>query len=164
MPRTPLQFQQMKDERKLSFLESALPLFAVHGKDISMDLICQKAKCSHGLAYHYFKNTEQIYNELLTSETYKDLLNKLSNVDVSTNAYAQIENKVRILLSLVNESKALVSFALIIISQEDKKSFFITFSKLVAQGQKEGTVTGGNPSDIVSTFFLLLKDDTHKIY
>ena len=50
----------MKDERKLSILESALPLFAIYGKnDVSIDMICNKAKCSHGLVYHYFKNVEQ---------------------------------------------------------------------------------------------------------
>ena len=84
MPRTPLQFQQMKDERKLSILESALPLFATNGKDsVSIDMICQKAKCSHGLAYHYFKNSEQIYSELLSSSTYKDLFSKLNVFDLS---------------------------------------------------------------------------------
>ena len=157
MPRTPLQFQQMKDERKLSILESALPLFAIHGKDVSIDMICLKAKCSHGLAYHYFKNSEQIYNERLTSETYKNLFNELTNVDLSTDAYSQIGKLVKKLVGLTSESKMIVAFALIIISQEDKKSLYSLFTKLVAQGQKEGTVTGGNPTDIVSACFLLQK-------
>lgn len=157
MPRTPLQFQQMKDERKLSILESALPLFAIHGKDVSIDMICQKAKCSHGLAYHYFKNSDQIYNELLTSNTYKDLFNGLITLDTSLDVYSQIERLVKKLVGLASESKTVVSFALIIVSQEDKKSLYSLFTKIVAQGQKEGTVTGGNPSDIVSTFFFFLK-------
>ena len=77
----------MKDERKLSILESALPLFAIHGKDISIDMICQKAKCSHGLAYHYFKNVDQIYNELLSSETYKSLYSSLDIFDLTKDVF-----------------------------------------------------------------------------
>ena len=158
MPRTPLQFKQMKDERKLSILESALPLFAIHGKDgVSIDMICQKAKCSHGLVYHYFKNVLQVYDELLKSETYEALNTSLSEIDSSKEAYPQIVNKVDKLLSIIDESNILISFSLIIISDESKKSFYSSFAKLVTQGQKEKTVTGGKPEDIVQTFFLLLK-------
>ena len=157
MPRTPLQFQQMKDERKLSILESALPLFAVHGTNIPIDMICQKAKCSHGLAYHYFKNVDQIYSELLRSETYKNLFSDLNNFSLEKEAYPQIVEVVKKFLNIVNESKTVISFALIIASDTDKKSFATNLAKLVANGQKEGTVTGGNPSDIVGTFILLIK-------
>ena len=157
MPRTPLQFQQMKDERKLSILESALPLFAIHGKDISIDMICQKAKCSHGLAYHYFKNVDQIYNELLSSETYKNLYSLLDNFDLDKDVFSQIVETVKKLLSIVKEPRIAVSFAKIIISDESKNSFYSHFVKLVGQGQKEGVVTGGNPTDIVGTFIFTLK-------
>ena len=57
MPRRPEQFDQLKDERKASILKHALPLFALKPqKDITIDLISQSAKCSHGLVYHYFKS------------------------------------------------------------------------------------------------------------
>ena len=158
MPRTPLQFKQMKDERKLSLLESALPLFAIHGKDgVSIDMICQKAKCSHGLVYHYFKNVSQVFDELLKSQTYQVLNDDLCNINPNDDAYTQIVSKVEKLLQVVDESNIIISFALIIISDESKKSFYSVFSKLVLQGQKEKTITGGKPEDIVSVFFLSLK-------
>lgn len=156
MPRRPLQYKQIKDERKFSILESALPLFAIYNKDVSIDMICQKAKCSHGLVYHYFKNADQIYNELLKSDTYNDLLNSLL-INPDEEAYPQITNLVRQLLDIINDSKVTISFALIIIANKDKKSFYDNFCKLVQKGQKEGAVTGGVPSDIVSTFFLTLR-------
>ena len=157
MPRTPLQFQQMKDERKLSILESALPLFAIHGKDTTIDMICQKAKCSHGLAYHYFKNVDQIYNELLSSETYKTVLNRLNVFDENFDTYSQISSVSKTLVDFVKEPRFVVAFAQIIISDESKNSFYSRFVKLVTQGQKEGCVTGGNSTDIVGTFFNTLK-------
>ena len=157
MPRTPLQFKQMKDERKLSILECSLPLFAIHGvSNVSIDMICNKAKCSHGLVYHYFKNVEQIYQELLSSETFLNL-NKEFEINLNDEAYPQIEKIVKKFLSLINESKELVSFALILISNEEKKSFYQAFVKLVGNGQKENSVTGGKPEDIASTFFFTLK-------
>lgn len=158
MPRTPLQFQQMKDERKLSILESALPLFAINGKDgVSVDMICQKAKCSHGLAYHYFKNSDQIYSELLSSNTYKNLFSNLNLFDLSKDSYFQLVALTNKLVELVNESKTILAFGLIILSSEDKGSLRISVTKLISQGQKEGTITGGTPSDITNTLFLFFK-------
>lgn len=157
MPRTPLQFKQMKDERKLSILECSLPLFAIHGvSNVSIDMICNKAKCSHGLVYHYFKNVEQIYRELLASETYLNLLKEFE-INLEDEAYPQIEKIVYKFLSLINEGKEIISFALILISNEERKSFYSSFVKLVGNGQKEKTITGGKPEDIVSTFFFTLK-------
>lgn len=158
MPRTPLQFQQMKDERKLSILESALPLFAINGKDgVSIDMICQKAKCSHGLAYHYFKNSDQIYSELLSSNTYKNLFSNLNLFDLSKDSYFQLVALTNKLVELVNESKTILAFGLVILSSEDKGSLRSNVTKLISQGQKEGTITGGTPSDITNTLFLFFK-------
>lgn len=158
MPRTPLQFQQMKDERKLSILESALPLFAIYGKnDVSIDMICQKAKCSHGLAYHYFKNVDQIYNELLSSETYKSLLKSLDSFNNEKDIYSQIVELTDKLLKLTKESRFAIAFALILISDSSKKSFYSNVVKLISDGQKEGLITGGKPVDIVDTYFLVFK-------
>ena len=158
MPRTPLQFQQMKDERKLSILENALPLFAVRGKDnVSIDMICQKAKCSHGLIYHYFKNVDQIYQELLTSSTYKNMAEALNKIDVENDSYSQFERLTKKLQEIAKDSRFAVCFALIIISDDSKKSLYSNLLKLVSKGQKEGTITGGNPTDIIDTYFLVFK-------
>ena len=158
MPRTPIQFQQMKDERKLSILENALPLFALNGKDgVSIDMICQRSKCSHGLIYHYFKNTEQIYQELLTSSTYKSLYESLVSISVEENTYSVFEKLTKQLQDLIKESRFAVCFALIIVSDDGKKSLYSSLLKLISKGQKEGVVTGGNPVDILDTYFLVFK-------
>lgn len=158
MPRTPLQFQQMKDERKLSILESALPLFAINGKnDVSIDMICQKAKCSHGLAYHYFKNVEQIYLELTSSDNYKNLKDSLDCFDYEKDVYSQIYELSKKLVEITKEPRFTVSFALIIISDDSKKTFYSNLIKLVQIGQKDGVVVAGKPADIVDAFLLIFK-------
>ena len=155
MPRTALQFKRMKDERKLSILEAALPLFSLDKNKVSVDLISQKAKCSHGLVYHYFKNTDEIYNELLTSETYSSLREKVFIDDKGRYAYEVITEIIRNLYDL--DSIQDMAFANLIISESGKKSLLDKLSLLVVRGQKEGEVTGGNPKDIVLCAFYLLK-------
>ena len=158
MPRTPLQFKQMKDERKLSILESALPLFAVHGlESVSIDMICQKAKCSHGLAYHYFKNTDQIYKELLSSETYKNLYASLNNINLDSNAFSQLVEKTKQLLSVINGSRENICFLMFILSNNEKNSFSDNITKLISVGQRQGEVTGGDPKDIYQTWSFFYK-------
>lgn len=158
MPRTPLQFQQMKDERKLSILENALLLFAVHEKDsVSIDMICQKAKCSHGLAYHYFKNVDQIYEEIKRSNSYLELLASLEAFDLEKEIYSQLVNFVKKTTEAIKKSKTEVALMSLIITDESKKSLYSSLLKVVAKGQNEGSLTGGNPSDIVSTYYLFLK-------
>ena len=155
MPRTPIQYQLMKDERKLSILESALPLFAVHGKDsVSIDMICKRALCSHGLFYHYFKNSEQIYNELLKSDNYISIYDNLVSFDDNKDAFSQLVETSKKLLSYVSGDKTVLSFLLLVISDTNRKSFSEGITKLISRGQKEGSVTGGHPSDIASVYII----------
>lgn len=155
VPRTALQFKRMKDERKLSILEASLPLFSLDKDKVSVDLISQKAKCSHGLVYHYFKNTDAIYEELLTSETYLSLKGSLFVDDKGKYAFEVITQIMKVLFDL--DSIQDIAFANILISETGKKSLLEKLTSLVSRGQKEGEVTGGNPKDIVLCAFYLLK-------
>lgn len=155
MPRTPLQYKQIKDERKLSILEASLPLFSLYGNKVSIDSISEKAKCSHGLVYHYFKNTDAVLEELLKSETYLEIKDELFVNFTNRLAIEIIDELVNKLIDVNDVVKA--SYLNIIISDYSKKSFKSEFVKLVARGQKEGDVTGGDPNDITQTLFLMLK-------
>ena len=155
MPRTSLQFKKMKDERKLSILEAALPLFSIHGDKVTIDMVSNAAKCSHGLVYHYFKNVDEIFNELLSSDTYQSLINKLFIDDKGRYAYEVIKDIMKELHSLSSYQD--MCFANIILSLEGKKSLFDKVTSLVTRGQKEGEVTGGDPREITMCAFLLYK-------
>ncbi len=68
MPRTPEQFKEIREERKLLITNTALELFAAkgfHGTSISM--IAEAAGISKGLIYNYFSSKEELVIELMKS-------------------------------------------------------------------------------------------------
>lgn len=155
MPRTALQYKQIKDERKISILEAALPLFAINKEKVTIDLISKEAKCSHGLIYHYFKNVDDVLEELLSSETNHKLKDKLF-LDEAGELATNLIHKIVVNLYDIS-SKEDICFALILMNETGKKSLFYKLTNLVSRGQKEGPINGGDPADIVACFFLLLK-------
>ena len=158
MPRTPLQFQQMKDERKLSILEASLPLFSLDRNKVSVDKICAAAKCSHGLVYHYFKDTDAIIDELKKCLTYKEIQKKLEFKTTDKYAIDCIRYFVNVFVDIAkSKSTNEIAFANIVLSDDDKSSFVNELIKLVSRGQKEGDITGGDPKDIAFCFVNLLK-------
>lgn len=64
MPRTPEQYEQIRNEKKLFICETALGLFAQNGYHATpISQIAKEANMSKGLLYNYFESKE----ELLTS-------------------------------------------------------------------------------------------------
>ena len=155
MPRTREQFSEMKDGRKASILDAALPLFATSEK-VSIDAICEKAKCSHGIVYHYFRNTQQILDTLLKAQTYVELKQKLFVFDGGS-SYEKIEQVVSVLLDVSLKKIDVVSYLNMLIKERGKDSLYNLLSKLIRDGQIAGAIIGGEPSELVDSVFLLLK-------
>jgi AcrR family transcriptional regulator len=155
MPRTREQFSEMKDERKASILDAALPLFATSEK-VSIDAICEKAKCSHGIVYHYFRNTQQILDTLLKAQTYVELKQKLFVFDGGS-SYEKIEQVVSVLLNVSLKRIDVVSYLNMLIKERGKDSLYNLLSKLIRDGQIAGAIIGGEPFELVDSVFLLLK-------
>jgi len=155
MPRTREQFSEMKDERKSSILKAALPLFSLN-KKVSIDAICEKAKCSHGIIYHYYRNTDQILDTLLNSATYVDLKNRLFNPDEGS-SYEKIEQIISILINVSEKKIEHTCYLNILIKEKDKGSLFQHLTKLIKEAQISGTVVAGDPIELVNSLFLLLK-------
>ena len=154
MPRTKEQFRAMKEEREAVILKTALPLFSL-GQKVTVDLIVEKAKCSHGIVYHYFKNTDQILEKLLKKPIYTELKQKLFNVEGSS--YEKISQIISVLLDVSKEKFENVCYLNMIIKENDKTSLRVFLTKLIRDGQISGTIIGGDPSQLVDSLFLLLK-------
>ena len=154
MPRTKEQFRAMKEEREAVILKTALPLFSL-GQKVTVDLIVEKAKCSHGIVYHYFKNTDQILEKLLKKPIYAELKQKLFNVKGSS--YEKISQIISVLLDVSKEKFENVCYLNMIIKENDKTSLRVFLTKLIRDGQISGTIIGGDPSQLVDSVFLLLK-------
>ena len=155
MPRTREQFAEMKDERRLSILSAALPLFSLN-KKVSIDAICEKAKCSHGIVYHYFRNTDQIYEKLLKNLVYIELIDKIFKLNDGS-SYERIEQIISVLLDVSEKKMENVCYLNILIKDREKNSLFSLLTKLVKDGQASGTIIGGEPTALVDSVFLLLK-------
>ena len=154
MPRTREQFSEMKDERRSAILAAALPLFSL-GQKVTVDSISEKAKCSHGIVYHYFRNTDQILDILLKSSTYVELKEKIFNSEGSS--YERIEHIISVLLDVSEKKLENVCYLNIIIKDREKNSLFFLLTKLVKDGQAAERIVGGEPSQLVESVFLLLK-------
>lgn len=155
MPRTREQFAEMKDERRNSILSAALPLFSLN-KKVSIDAICEKAKCSHGIVYHYFRNTDQILEKLLKNPVYLDLNDRLFSNNGGS-SYERIENILEVMLDVSQSKFENVCYLNMIIKNNEKTSLRFLLAKLVKDGQASGTIIGGEPASLVDSVFLLLK-------
>lgn len=156
MPRTREQFSEMKDERLNSILSAALPLFSLNGKKVSIDAISNKAKCSHGIVYHYFKNSDEIYEKLLKSSTYVELYNRLFGV-LEGSSYEKIEEIISVLLDVSEAKFENVCYLNIIIKNEDKNSLKNVLAKLIKEGQNSNKIIAGDPLEVVNTLFFVFK-------
>lgn len=155
MPRTREQFAEMKDERRESILKAALPLFSLNSK-VSIDAICEKAKCSHGIVYHYFKNTNQILEKLLKSPVFSELNQEIfENYEGST--YEKIEHIISIMLDVSEKNIEKICYLNMLIKTKEKDSVYSLLAKLIKTGQSAGTIVGGDPTQLVETIYFLLK-------
>ncbi len=80
MPKTQEQNSTLKEKRKNQIVVSALKVFCKNGYDgTTVNDIVKKAKCSHGLFYHYFKNKKEIFTAVLESRG-KNMMDFLDQV------------------------------------------------------------------------------------
>jgi len=65
-PRTPEQFEEIRDSRRLQILEAALKLFATEGYGhSSISMLAKQAGISKGLMYNYFESKEALLAALI---------------------------------------------------------------------------------------------------
>ncbi|MFA6780841.1 MAG: TetR/AcrR family transcriptional regulator [Bacilli bacterium] len=174
MPKTPEQNQQIKDERKARILDTALRLFALRGYDlVVINDITKEAECSHGLFYHYFKNKADLFLELIDIAEKRALrkrknekgLNKVIAIDaIRTIVTHMLDDIYRdddspyFLYMFVNMH---LQKTLPLSPKSDnkgpKKPFFYFLIDLIARGQKEGDVSGGDPKEFAIIYYSIIK-------
>lgn len=170
MPRTNDINKQIKDERKQSILSAALPLFALYGDKVSVDMICEKAKCSHGLLYHYFRDANNVLFNIKKQSSFVELKNELLNTVDNGSPIDSIYQILQHTNSAILKSKTdTFSMLYLIINDDDKSSYKSTLVELVKKGQSAGQVVAGKPVDIVNVYInqnngVLLKKLLQKSY
>ena len=169
MPRTAEQNQAIKDKRRNKLLSYALKAFAANGYDhTAIDDITKPSKCSHGLFYHYFESKEVVFRALI-----EDVIIPEGTFPIEKALELRGEEGLRELIkfaaSLANSGLKAVLISEIVIdlpnaaglddfgrefaSAHDLRKALVT---LIEQGQAEGKVTDGQPSELASAFIDLL--------
>jgi AcrR family transcriptional regulator len=169
MPRNKEANQKVKDERREKILSSALSLFASKGLSATkISDIAEKTGMSQGLVYHYYKSKEEIFIWLIANAMAKMNEAALNLEKLPVSAREKIIIAVDSLLKGLetNESTASYYFLItqtaladaypdeakeIIRSQNDVK--YEVISRILIEGQKDGTVKDNNPLEMATIFF-----------
>ncbi|MGM9857843.1 MAG: TetR/AcrR family transcriptional regulator [Bacilli bacterium] len=174
MPKTKQTYDQMKEDRRRSILKASLRLFAVRGYDaVRMDDIAKKCECSHGLLYHYYKDKEDIFHDLMNylhSDVYR--FNLLIHEE-KVSAKEQIIHICDAIINIINgDEDRFFSFYMFTNIDYQKtlppppvrdgkgkihhKFFDDILKEIIIQGQKEGTVHKGDPKELTLLFHSLM--------
>ncbi len=87
MPKTTQQLKAIKEARRLNIVNAALKVFCKKGYDgTTINDIVKKAKCSHGLFYHYFENKKAIFDAVMENRG-KNMMDFLDDVIKDDNSY-----------------------------------------------------------------------------
>lgn len=84
MPKNKILCDKQKEARKQKIVECALKVFCDKGYDGStINDIVKKAKCSHGLFYHYFENKKAIFDAVSEARgrSIMDFLDEVINTE-----------------------------------------------------------------------------------
>ena len=170
MPRTNDINKQIKDERKQSILTAALPLFALYANKVSVDMICDKAKCSHGLLYHYFRDSDNVLFNIKKTESFVNLKNQLLQTNDNGSPLDEIYQILQHVNSSISKAKN-SDFAVLylVLNDDDKTGFKNTLISLIKNGQKLNQIAAGKAEDLASIYIeqnngVLLKKLLQKSY
>ncbi len=163
MPRTAEQNKAIKEKRAAQILDISLKKLALIGyNELTIDDIAKEAGCSHGLFYHYYKNSEEVYAAVM-KERVEPLRSKLTPVEEALAAKGS--EGLKILAGYyagLATCKKDIAYAEIIVSDNadqsklpeelvkiskfyDRKELLLT---LIKEGQAEGKVIEGDPEEI----------------
>ncbi|MDY0101191.1 MAG: TetR/AcrR family transcriptional regulator [Bacilli bacterium] len=174
MPKTPEQNRKIKLKRKSQILDASLRLFALKGYDsVVIEDITREAGCSHSLFYHYFKNKEEVFLEIIKMAEKRVIIksNNLPNYD-DTPAIEVIQLIVNNMIQEIFDEEEMPYFLYMFINlhlqktlptlseketRTKKPGFFRLFIDLVTRGQKEGDIAPGEPKQFAIIYFSIIK-------
>ena len=158
MPRLKRQNEAIKDERRQEIMLAATPLFAIYSPlGVTMDMVADEAKCSHGLLYHYFHNVDEIYQNIVNSLEIKNLKEKLFLVREEVTAGQELYIITKKLIDNLGLDRISSSRLLLVMNENGTGSLREHLAKLIKEGQNEKDVVGGDPDDVAKTYLLVFK-------
>lgn len=166
MPRTEVQFAQMRDLSNQKIRSAAIKLFAQKGfAATSIDDIAESAQISKGLVYRHYESKDVLFSSLFEAaiEGTKDMIRLIETDanprDIMENIASDIyENmaggedfpNLMLLMTQGFMSKSLPDYSAAV---ETDIHIVESGAKLIQRGQKMGVFGQGNPKEMIVHFF-----------
>lgn len=168
-PRNVEKDQQMREKRLAHILESAIEIMAVKGiGSVSIGDIAAAAGVSVGNVYHYFKSKDEIFAELLrrgqtgygafVSEVAGRALPAADKLRTISEAWLALGNSWA--YTLLIHTARMSETSTDQLRREVTGRFTANLgpvSEIVAQGQREGSVVSGDPTELALYFVSLIQ-------
>ena len=136
MPRTPEQYEEIRNEKKKVILDAAMKLFACKGyASTSISSIADEANISKGLMYNYFKSKEELLKTIL-----QNFINEIAEMMDSNHdnrlskeeAFQFLDNYFELLMTRTEEAKL---FAQLTVQPEVLQFFSENTMPMTKQGE-----------------------------
>lgn len=169
MPKTKIQCEEIKNKMKKKILDSALIYFARNGyAGTKISDLARFIGIGQGTLYSYFSSKEELFkviaeNAIVSNE--QSLL-QLQNAPISSADKINILSKQ--MLKLINQDTSIAYMFVLNLQYSIENDFNNSFTKayeekpnkilseIIAEGQKEGTVVPGNPSDLADLYWSMV--------
>ena len=169
-PRTELQNQKIKDERREQLLQAASHVFAQKGFAATRIIdIAAEANLSHGLVYHYFSSKEDIFTALMARALQGAIRLTSEALQRSGTPWERLHSLCeQMLLGLRTTPEVTLLTLQTLLSEgvpeeatahlrEQGTSVFTNLITVIRQGQETGEVLASNPVSLALSFFALLQ-------
>ena len=164
-PRTEETNQRIREEQRERILKAARTVFAHKGfTDTKMTDIAAAAGVSYGLAYHYFKDKEEIFTRLIEEALSSSLaLTERAREQPGTpwehlhwltshmlhGAQHQPEAFMVVMQAFTNDAVPREAREL---AWKSSEASLVMFKQLIIEGQAAGQVVAGNPEHLANVF------------
>jgi len=102
-PKSPIQFAEIREEKKNLIMQTAMELFATKGYHAaSISQIAKQAGISKGLTYNYFENKEALLKEIIFSG-FKEILHTFDMEDGVLDTPEEMEIYINTLFQLLQD-------------------------------------------------------------
>ena len=173
MGRNQEQNEKAKKSRREKILSAALELYSTKGLSATkVSDIAQRASMAQGLLYHYFSSKEQIYVEIVATafERLNGACHGLENNEwppdekISQALETLIESidkspdaaRYHVLFTQAQLSEAVPTEAKAIIKEKSSIPYKV-LSRIMAAGQKLGSIRAGSPDELATIFWTTIK-------
>ena len=162
MPRTSEANALIKEERRQEILLAALKLFSVNGFEATkIGDVAAEAGVSHGLIYHYFTSKEEILSELVQQACASTIEFIQTAAALPFSADEKLETIIAELLSRLNTPKQPQYSCMLMLNAicgGDSTAALpaMLLQYIIAEGQQNGALLGGDPSALAHTLFATL--------